>query len=634
MSRFIVRALVVFCILITRVGLAHAGTPDSLQIPESFNKVLPEVVYENAELKDVLKALAISGKVNIFVAPDIQMRVSLRLYNQKLIDILTFLAGNYNLELTWKGPIVSIANRQPPAFLPPPEKKPVITLTDSRLSFDVQSVPTQIVIRELISVTKKNVITETSMPEVLNGYLAPLPVQEAITLFFRMNQVQARERNGIFYLQRNDQEVSSAGQMSRTGYWLEVKDSTINIDVQKTSIDRLIRDAAQQLNLSIFYYNDLAGTITAKANHLPFDSFLSFLLRNTTYTFKKEDGIYFLGERSNKSLETSKLLLLKNRKVEAITDLFPPQLASQASIKILKEQNALMVSATQNVIEDVQSFIKTVDFSTPQVLIEALVIDFSSSDGISTGVSAGTRGSDTTKAGIGKSNSYLPGLDITMSAATLNRATSKLGTVNMFGTDVNLARIGKLPADFYLRVQALENAGLAKVRSRPMLSTLNGHKATLSVGTTQYYILKSTTPIRDNQGTVLTESQQFKEISANITLEVTPWVSSSGEVTVEIKPVFETPVGQFTSETPPTINKRSFESTIRLSDGETIVLGGLIEESESDVTEGIPYLSRIPYLGTFFSTKTKVKKKAELVIYVTPHVYFGAEVPKTYPDEK
>ncbi|MBN8707087.1 MAG: type II secretion system protein GspD [Bacteroidetes bacterium] len=634
MKRIPLRILALAVFLCSGFHAAVAGTPDSLQIPESFQKVLPEVVYENAELRDVLKALSVTGKVNIFVSPSVQGRASLRLYNQKLIDILNFIADQYKLTISWSGGIASVSIKALKELDFPQFLKPKIVLEDSRLSFDVQSVPTQVVIRELISVTKKNVITETSMPEMLNGYLAPLPVQEAITLFFRMNQVQARERNGIFYLQRNDQEVSSAGQMSRTGYWLEVKDSSINIDVQKTSIDRLIRDAAQQLNLSIFYYNDLAGTITAKANHLPFDSFLSFLLRNTTYTFKKEDGIYFLGERSNKSLETSKLLLLKNRKVEAITELFPPQLASQASIKILKEQNALMVSATQNVIEDVQSFIKTVDFSTPQVLIEALVIDFSSSDGISTGVSAGTRGSDTTKAGIGKSNSYLPGLDITMSAATLNRATSKLGIVNMFGTDVNLARIGKLPADFYLRVQALENAGLAKVRSRPMLSTLNGHKATLSVGTTQYYILKSTTPIRDNQGTVLTESQQFKEISANITLEVTPWVSSSGEVTVEIKPVFETPVGQFTSETPPTINKRSFESTIRLSDGETIVLGGLIEESESDVTEGIPYLSRIPYLGTFFSTKTKVKKKAELVIYVTPHVYFGAEVPKTYPDEK
>jgi len=634
MKRIPLRILALAVFLCSGFHAAVAGTPDSLQIPESFQKVLPEVVYENAELRDVLKALSVTGKVNIFVSPSVLGRATLRLYNQKLIDILNFIADQYKLTISWSGGIASVSIQPLKELDSPQFSKPKIVLEDSRLSFDVQSVPTQIVIRELISVTKKNVITETSMPEMLNGYLAPLPVQEAITLFFRMNQVQARERNGIFYLQRNDQEVSSAGQMSRTGYWLEVKDSTINIDVQKTSIDRLIRDAAQQLNLSIFYYNDLAGTITAKANHLPFDSFLSFLLRNTTYTFKKEDGIYFLGERSNKSLETSKLLLLKNRKVEAITELFPPQLASQASIKILKEQNALMVSATQNVIEDVQSFIKTVDFSTPQVLIEALVIDFSSSDGISTGVSAGTRGSDTTKAGIGKSNTYLPGLDITMSAATLNRATSKLGTVNMFGTDVNLARIGKLPADFYLRVQALENAGLAKVRSRPMLSTLNGHKATLSVGTTQYYILKSTTPIRDNQGTVLTESQQFKEISANITLEVTPWVSSSGEVTVEIKPVFETPVGQFTSETPPTINKRSFESTIRLSDGETIVLGGLIEESESDVTEGIPYLSRIPYLGVFFSTKTKVKKKAELVIYVTPHVYFGAEVPKTYTDEK
>jgi len=632
MSRFIVRVFVVVGFLVFGAGSAHAENPDSLQIPESFNKVLPEVVYENADLREIIKAIGTAGKVNIFLSPNVQTKLTLRLYNQRIIDILEFIATRTYLELAWAGAIVTLQPQSPPPLPVPVAAKPVITLNDSKLSFDVQSVPAQTVIRELIRVTGKNFITESALPEFLSGYLAALPVQEGIPLFFRMNQVQARERNGIYYLQRMDQETGPAGQVNRAGYWLEIRDSLITIDVQKASIDRLIRDAAQQLNLSVFYYSDLTGTITARASRLTFNGLLSFLLRNTTFTYKREDGIYFIGDRSTKSLETSKLILLKNRKVEAITDLLPPALTGLASVKILKEQNALMVTSTQNVIEDLEAVVRTVDYSTPQVLIEALVVDFSTSDGISTGVSAGTRGSDTTKAKIGKSNSYLPGLDMTLSAATLNKATSKLGTVNMFGTDVNLARIGKLPDDFYLRIQALENVGLAKVRSRPMLSTLNGHKATLSVGTTQYYILKSTTPFRDTQGTVLTESQQFKEISANITLEVTPWVSSSGEVTVEIKPVFETPVGQFTSETPPTINKRSFESTIRLSDGETIVLGGLIEESESETTEGIPYLSRIPYLGTLFSTKTKVKKKAELVIYVTPRVYFGAEAPQPGPE--
>ncbi len=611
-------------------SLAHGA--DSLSFPDSYQKVIPEVVFENADLKDVLKSLSISARVNIYPSPDLRQRVTVRLYQQTLASILRFFSSEYRLTLTWTGDILILQPRQDPIQSQLPEQQARISLDGPQFSIEASGVPAQSVIRELIRVTGKNFITESALPEYLSGYLAGLPVQEGIPLFFRMNQVQARERNGIYYLQRMDQETGPAGQVNRAGYWLEIKDSLITIDVQKASIDRLIRDAAQQLNLSVFYYSDLTGTITARASRLTFNGLLSFLLRNTAFTYKREDGIYFIGDRSTKSLEKSKLILLKNRKVEAITDLLPPALTGLASVKILKEQNALMVTSTQNVIEDLEAVVRTVDYSTPQVLIEALVVDFSTSDGISTGVSAGTRGSDTTKAKIGKSNSYLPGLDLTLSAATLNKATSKLGTVNMFGTDVNLARIGKLPDDFYLRIQALENVGLAKVRSRPMLSTLNGHKATLSVGTTQYYILKSTTPFRDTQGTVLTESQQFKEISANITLEVTPWVSSSGEVTVEIKPVFETPVGQFTSETPPTINKRSFESTIRLSDGETIVLGGLIEESESETTEGIPYLSRIPYLGTLFSTKTKVKKKAELVIYVTPRVYFGAEAPQPGPE--
>ena len=106
-------------------------------------------------------------------------------------------------------------------------------------------------------------------------------------------------------------------------------------------------------------------------------------------------------------------------------------------------------------------------------------------------------------------------------------------------------------------------------------------------------------------------------------MEITPWVSASGDVTVDIKPEFKTPVGSLSSEVPPTINSRILDSTVRLKDGETIILGGLIQESNVDNVNKVPILGNIPLLGRLFRNKSTSTIKSELVVFVTPHVFYG-----------
>jgi len=106
-------------------------------------------------------------------------------------------------------------------------------------------------------------------------------------------------------------------------------------------------------------------------------------------------------------------------------------------------------------------------------------------------------------------------------------------------------------------------------------------------------------------------------------LEITPWVSSSGEVTTEIHPEFNTPVGNFNSEVPPTINSRVLDSTVRLKDGETIILGGLIQDTESVNYNKVPILGDIPLLGKLFRNRSIDNSKSELIIFITPYVFYG-----------
>jgi type IV pilus assembly protein PilQ len=124
---------------------------------------------------------------------------------------------------------------------------------------------------------------------------------------------------------------------------------------------------------------------------------------------------------------------------------------------------------------------------------------------------------------------------------------------------------------------------------------------------------------------VTQESERFEQVEANVKLSIVPWVSASGDVTVEITPEFKTPVGTLSSNVPPTINTRVLDSTVRLKDGETIILGGLISENETSKVSKIPFLGDLPFIGKLFRTSSKSKVKTELMIYITPHVFYGDE---------
>ena len=212
----------------------------------------------------------------------------------------------------------------------------------------------------------------------------------------------------------------------------------------------------------------------------------------------------------------------------------------------------------------------------------------------------------------------------------VNHMLKKAKSVTIFGKEINLENLGVLPNDFYLKLQAMEQQGIANVTSRPLIATLNGHKATLSVGTTQYFLLKTTTPYLNQNQTVFQESQSFQTIEADVKMEITPYVGASGTITVEVKPDFQTPVGALSSDIPPTISKRSMNSTLVMKEGETIVLGGLVQETQSETATKVPILGSIPLLGKLFSSTSTSKRKGELLIYITPHISYGEAFQSAY----
>jgi type II secretory pathway component GspD/PulD (secretin) len=132
------------------------------------------------------------------------------------------------------------------------------------------------------------------------------------------------------------------------------------------------------------------------------------------------------------------------------------------------------------------------------------------------------------------------------------------------------------------------------------------------VNRTSYYNVSSVT--KDGF-----QNNDFRTIDDGITIELTPWVTKHGEVNVSINPSIKTTEAGSTDGPPPVTN-RSITTNVRLMDGETIALGGLINSKEDNKREFVPILGSIPFLGYLFSWRKLKTFTTELVIYVTPHI--------------
>jgi type IV pilus assembly protein PilQ len=158
------------------------------------------------------------------------------------------------------------------------------------------------------------------------------------------------------------------------------------------------------------------------------------------------------------------------------------------------------------------------------------------------------------------------------------------------------------------QINALVQRGKAQILATPRIATLNNHEASLLVGE-QYPV------VTVNQQTGFPSVQT---IDVGVRLRVTPTIGDDGSITAELHPEYSQIIG-FNSNFPILAN-RKVDSTLRIHDGDTIVLGGLFEDTSSEEILKVPFLSQIPILGAFFKNKSTSHERDEVVFFITPHI--------------
>ena len=249
-------------------------------------------------------------------------------------------------------------------------------------------------------------------------------------------------------------------------------------------------------------------------------------------------------------------------------------------VKVNSSQNAVVLSAPDPILRRFQEDIREFDKPPAQIMLEVLVVEFTNMD------------MNTFSARVGWDNAKLG-----------------MSTDSLTG-DVNFSAIATLPTDFYVWLDALVQAREARVNASPRIATLSGSNASIFIGTQQFLEIPVSIPGRGTSNS----------IDAGVKLDMSPLTGGQGEIILTISEEISTLSAPSAVTGLPEKTTRSAQTTVRVRDGETLIIGGLRQEESREVRSRIPLLADIPIIGQLFRSKRIEKTNVDLTIFVTARI--------------
>lgn len=303
-------------------------------------------------------------------------------------------------------------------------------------------------------------------------------------------------------------------------------------------------------------------------------------------------------------------------KTETTTDLWQEVEAGLKSMVspagkffINKMASAIIVKDFPENLNAIAQLLEAIDGSVQrQVIIEAKIIEVVLNDQFQMGINW----------------KYIPaisGVTGTLSGgAALAQTAAKSGQLS----EIFQVGVAKTQESFFL--DAMAGQGEMKILSAPKISTLNNQQALIKVGREDVFF-EVTTSRTAGQPETTTATPRY--ITVGVVLAVTPQIDSEGKIIMNIHPSITERVGEATSrfgDSAPIVDIRETETMVRVRDGQTIIIAGLLQDKATDKESGIPFLRNIPVFGHLFKTTTVEKKKTELVILLTPRILSGRKI--------
>lgn len=417
----------------------------------------------------------------------------------------------------------------------------------------------------------------------------------------------------------------------------------ISLDFQQADITNVLRLIAEVSGFNIVVGEGVKAKVTMKLVSVPWDQALDMLLRMNGLGMIKQGNIVWVDTLSNIAKQQDDEARVKESKTKAeplVTRVFyirnvnaqelmtslRQYLSPRGTMNFNVASNALVVKDAESQIAVVKQLVEGLDLESPQVQIEARIVQadttYSRSLGIqwgmqslnsgpSFGVANFRTGAGTTLTGT--STAFGSGKELSDAATNflVNLPAAVSGLSAIPGAGFTFGKADGALLD--LRLSAGELLGLTKVIAAPKVTTLDKRDAKIAQGES---IPFQTTSLQGTQTTF---------VDANLELNVTPQITSRDpkeigkQILLKVRAT-RNAVGARSNPAGPSIDRREATTQVLVRDGETMVIGGVFVDTQTNTVAGVPYLSRIPVLGWLFKNKTESVTKQELLIFLTPTI--------------
>jgi len=381
-----------------------------------------------------------------------------------------------------------------------------------------------------------------------------------------------------------------------------ISQEPVSLDFVDADISQVIRFFALKTKMNFVLAEDVEGEVTIHLHNIPFDEALKTVLdQKGLIGIQHSENVIKVVNKS-KMPTYRKTFSLQNRNASEVKDTIDTSLTEKekkyTTVGVSDVTNALIITSTAEGIENLSQLIEELDIKMPQVRIVARIMEVDISKGVDLGIdwtmtktfTGGGQFGDTTVTGnvedMAAPFSYgMP--------ATLNIATIMSG------------------ADLALTLKALVKKADTRTLSKPTLVVENNRSAHIHVG--------DSIPYKETIVTAAGVTESTKQLEIGTTLDVTPTVSPTGnQISLDVNVAVKDFVG-FTVAGPQTTDREA-TTKVTITEGQTVVIGGLISETEKGTIYQVPILGDIPLLGYLFKKKETHRRTLELLIFLTPHV--------------
>lgn len=368
------------------------------------------------------------------------------------------------------------------------------------------------------------------------------------------------------------------------------QNAPVTANFQNSELREALQTLAAAGQAKIMVNANVTARVSARFTNTPFKDALQTLLSQTRLVSRSaEDTIYVAlpGELpdiketppQNSTIEGPQVIKLKYVKAEQIKTALSG-VVPEDRLRIEASHNALIFTGGADEYATLDRLLKELDVPPRQVMFEAEVVEMS------------------------KSNVSDFGVNWLWSSYPSPAGSTLLGVIKEVDSKRNYN------ITYQATLNALVTLKKAKILANPRVAALDGETAYIMIG--------DRLPVETKFLANGVQQVSVSYVDVGIKLRVTPWVNEDGIITTKLKPEVSTNIA--TDGNNPSIRTREAETTLRVRDGETIVLGGLIQNEDRKTITKIPLLGDLPLIGRLFKDTGKEKRETELIIFITPKI--------------